>query len=329
MRGGLSTGEGGNSVSLTELGPSSSAPAAQVQSGDQTRDTADRVIDSLTLTERLGYAPDARLLIVHADDLGVAHSVDAASINALETGLVNSGSIMVPCPSFAEIAAYARSHPEKDLGLHLTLTSEWPAYRWGPVASKDRVPTLLDKDGYLHPTDSEALARIDPAEAEIEIRSQVERALDFGIKPSHLDSHMGILFLSRELFEVLLRVARDYKLPALLSRDRFEKHAYLTTSLTPDDVVIDHALMIHPEGSAETLPDLYAEALRNMAPGVTQLVVHLAYDDQEMRAITGDHPLWGGARRQGEFDYFTSLAFSTLLDENNIKFVTWRQIGSV
>src|ERR1700752_1124426 len=102
MSGGLSTGEGGNSVSLTESAPSSSAPAAHVQSGDQARNPAGLPIDSLTLAERLGYAPDARLLIVHADDLGVAHSVDAASIDAFESGLVNSGSIMAPCPSFAE-----------------------------------------------------------------------------------------------------------------------------------------------------------------------------------------------------------------------------------
>src|SRR5688500_7972570 len=104
--------------------------------------------------ERLGYAPDAKLLIVHVDDLGMTHSVNAASIKAFESGLVNSGSIMVPCPWFAEIASYSRAHPETDLGLHLTLTSEWKFFRWGPVLSKDRVTTLLDRESYLHPTES-------------------------------------------------------------------------------------------------------------------------------------------------------------------------------
>jgi hypothetical protein len=100
---------------------------------------------SQTLPARLGYSPDAKLLIVHADDLGMAHSVNAASIKAFETGMVNSGSIMVPCPWLPEIAAYARKFPEADLGLHLTLTSEWNLFRWGPVLSKDRVPSLLTK----------------------------------------------------------------------------------------------------------------------------------------------------------------------------------------
>src|SRR5918911_2562494 len=119
-----------------------------------------------TLLERLGYPPDAKLLIVHADDLGMAHSVDAATIKAFDTGLVSSGSIMVPCPWFPEIAAYARSRPQADLGLHLTLTSEWKYYRWGPVLSRDRVPTLLDRTNYLRLTEVEAAARADLREVE-------------------------------------------------------------------------------------------------------------------------------------------------------------------
>src|SRR5262249_53525211 len=111
-----------------------------------------------SLAERLGYSRDAKLLIVHADDLGMARSVNAATIKAFESGLVNSGSIMVPCPWFSEIATYARANPNADLGLHLTLTSEWTPFRWGPVTSKDRVSSLLDKNGYFHPSESEAAA---------------------------------------------------------------------------------------------------------------------------------------------------------------------------
>src|SRR5215467_9970689 len=163
-----------------------------------------------TLAERLGYPRDAKLIIVHADDLGMAHSVNAATTKAFETGLVNSGSIMAPCPWLNEIAAYARANPQADLGLHLTLTSEWTNIRWGPVVSKDRVSSLLDKDGYLRSTESEAAQNADPKEVELEIRAQIERAKALGIVPTHLDSHMGTLYQNKALFDVFLRVAREY-----------------------------------------------------------------------------------------------------------------------
>ena len=141
-----------------------------------------------TVAERLGYPADAKLLILHADDLGAAHSIDAASFEALDKGLITSASIMVPCPWLPEIAAYARSHPEADLGLHLTLTSEWSSYRWGPVLSRDRVSSLLDRNSYFYLTESEAASHANASEVEAEIRAQIDRARAFGIKPTHLDS---------------------------------------------------------------------------------------------------------------------------------------------
>src|SRR5688572_28910888 len=171
------------------------------------------------LAQRLGYPSDAKLLIIHGDDLGMAHSVNAASIRALEHGMVNSGSIMVPAPWFPEIAAWARKNPDADLGLHLTLTSEWTTYRWGPVLSRGVVPTLFDKDGYLYLTEDVAAANIDPREAEAEVRAQIEKARAFGIQPTHLDSHMRTLHQNTALFEVQLRMAREYKIPAAVPRD--------------------------------------------------------------------------------------------------------------
>src|SRR6266576_4043297 len=181
-------------------------------------DTPPSQTETRTLVERLGYRPDAKLLIVHADDLGAAHSINTASIKGLETGLVSSASIMIPCPWLPEIAAYARAHPDADLGLHLTLTSEWSLYRWGPVLGKERVPSLLDSSGYLYPLENEAAAHIDAKEAEAEIRAQIARARALGIQPTHLDSHMGTLYQNKALFEILLRVARENKLPVRVSR---------------------------------------------------------------------------------------------------------------
>jgi chitin disaccharide deacetylase len=282
-----------------------------------------------TIAERLGYPRDAKLLIVHADDLGMAHSVNAATIKALETGLVNSGSIMVPCPWLSEIAAFARANPQADLGLHLTLTSEWTQFRWGPVSSRDRVASLLDKDGYLRLTESEAAAQADPKEVEMEITAQIERARALGIRPTHLDSHMGTLYQSKALFEVFLRVARTQKLPVRVAKTWFGRADFLPSTLTADDVYIDRVLDINTTVAPQDWAKFYTDALKKLEPGVTEVVIHLAYDDAEMRAATFNHPDWGAAWRQRDFEFFTSEAFRKVLQENQIKLITWREIGKL
>src|SRR5207237_6826883 len=147
-----------------------------------------------TVAERLGYPPDAKLLIVHADDLAVAHSVDAASFDALDKNAVTSASVMVPCPWLNEVAAYAIGHASADLGLHLTLTSEWKIYRWGPVESKDKVASLLDSSGYLWPETGPAVQNLKAEETEREIRAQIARSIAAGIHPTHLDRHIRLRF---------------------------------------------------------------------------------------------------------------------------------------
>jgi len=282
-----------------------------------------------TLAERLGYPRDAKLIIVHADDLGMAHSVNLATIKAFETGLVNSGSIMVPCPWLPEIAAYARANPQADLGLHLTLTSEWTQFRWGPVSSKNRVASLLDPNGYFRLTETEAAKSADPKEVELEIRAQIERAKSLGIVPTHLDSHMGTLYQSKALFEVFLRVAREYKLPVRVAKAWFTRADFLPEVITPTDVFIDRVLDINPSVAPEDWGKFYSDALRKLEPGVTEIVIHLAYDDAEMRGATSDHPNWGAAWRQRDFEFFTSDAFRKVLAENQIKLVTWREVGKL
>ncbi|MDQ2856059.1 MAG: polysaccharide deacetylase family protein [Acidobacteriota bacterium] len=280
-----------------------------------------------TLSVKLGYPPNAKLLIVHADDLGMAHSVNTASIKGLESGLVSSASIMIPCPWLPEIAAYARTHPAADLGLHLTLTSEWSLYRWGPILSKDRVPSLLDGSGYFYLTEAEAAAHIDPKEAEAEIRAQIARARSLGIQPTHLDSHMGTLYQNQALFETLFRVARENKLLIRVSQDWIERAPYLPSLLGPDDVVMNGVISIEPSVTAEDWAKYYSDAVRNLKPGITEMIVHLAYDDEEMRGIAFGHPNWGSEWRQRDFQFVTSDAFRKLLEENNVKLVTWREVA--
>jgi predicted glycoside hydrolase/deacetylase ChbG (UPF0249 family) len=282
-----------------------------------------------SLAEKLGFSRDAKLLIVHADDVGVTHSVNAATIKGLESGLVNSASLMVPCPWFPEIADYAKSHPDADFGLHLTLTSERVYYRWGPVASKDKVPSLVDENGYFH-HDWKPTTHINPREVDLELRAQIDRAYAMGIRPTHLDSHQYRLFDNgKDLFDVVVRIAHDYKLPVFVARDWFADRAYLEKTLGPADIVIDHTIIIDPGVAPDKWAEFYKTALKNLQPGVTEFVIHLGFADDELKSATRERDTWGAAWRQRDFDFFTSQEFRQLLAAQNIKLVTWREIASV
>ena len=284
-------------------------------------------VSAQTLADRLGYPPGTKLIIVHADDLGETHAVNAAAIKALEARTINSASLMVPCPWFPEIADYAQSHPDADFGLHLTLTSERVFYRWGPVASRDKVPSVVDENGYFH-HDWEQNEHIDAKEVEIELRAQIDRALEMGVHPTHLDSHQYRLIMSgKELFDVILRVAHAYKLPVFVTRDWFADHPYLQSSLGPDDVVVDHTVTIEPEVPPEKWTEFYLAALKNLQPGVTEFVIHPGYDDEELRAATRERSTWGAAWRQRDYDFFTSDQFRQVLGQQNIKLITWRELA--
>lgn len=278
------------------------------------------------LAQRMGYPADSKLVILHIDDLGETHSVNAASIQALEAKRVNSASIMVPCPWFPEIAAYARRHPEMDWGVHLTLTSERTDYRWGPVASKDKVPSLLDSDGYFYKDPATAAAKIDPKEAEIEIRAQIERAKASGIPFTHVDSHQLMLYTNRPLTEVLFKVAREYKIPVTQAVTSEENIRIISSVLKPGDVSIDRTITIEPSVSPDHWQEFYMSGLKNLKPGVTALVMHLAHDDDEMRAFSSDRPTWGAAWRQRDFDVVMGESFRQALKDNGIILITWRDI---
>jgi predicted glycoside hydrolase/deacetylase ChbG (UPF0249 family) len=278
-----------------------------------------------TVAERLGYRADAKLLIVHADDLAVAHSVDAASLEALDKGDVTSASIMVPCPWLTEVAAYARTHPDADLGLHLTLTSEWKAYRWGPVESKDKVSSLVDPSGYLWSEAAPAARNIRPEEAEREIRAQVEHAVAVGIRPTHLDTHMGTLIATPELFAVFVKIAHGYNLPFLVPR-QLTKQGPLHSALSEKDILLDSVVMANPSVHADAWKDFYTEAIKNLKPGLTEMIVHLGHDDAELQAVMVDHPDYGSAWRQRDYDFVTSAEFRNVLRENSIILVKWKDL---
>jgi len=279
---------------------------------------------SKTVAERLGHPADSKLLIIHADDLAAAHSVDVASFDALDKGAVSSASVMVPSPWITEVAAYAKSHPNADLGLHLTLTSEWETYRWGSVAPADKVPSLLDSAGTFPRDEKVVAATAKPLEVEREIRAQIDRALALGLRPTHIDSHMGALFTTPELIATYVKVARDYRLPFLALRG--DPRATPQPPLSEKDVLLDAVIIAGPGVPRDQWKAFYLKSIANLKPGLTEIIVHLGRDDSELQAVTVNHEPYGSAWRQRDYDVVTSPEFKKALRDNHVILVTWREL---
>ncbi|MGZ7100058.1 MAG: polysaccharide deacetylase family protein [Candidatus Angelobacter sp.] len=294
-----------------------------VQSLAQT--VQERTTPAKTVMEQLGYPASARLLLIHADDLGMNHSVNRATFEALEKGWITSSSILVPCPWFPEVAGWAKQHPNADLGIHLALNSEWTTLRWGPVSSKDKVPSLLDATGYL-PLDTPAVAQnAKPSEVESELRAQVDHAQSAGIHVTHLDSHMGALFEADNLFQVYKKMGNSYGLPILEARAG--SHAPVGTSSPAEQVLVEKVIEFEPGIDAAGWTSWYRKQLEPLGPGVYQVIVHLAYDDEEMWGATYDHPDWGAAWRQHDLDMVKSAEFRQFLKEQGFVLVTWKELA--
>jgi predicted glycoside hydrolase/deacetylase ChbG (UPF0249 family) len=234
-----------------------------------------------TLAERLGHAPDDRVVIVSCDDLGMCHATNVAIWEALREGVATSAGLMVPCPWARDASAGYRG---EDVGVHLTLNSEWERYRWGPIT---HAPSLLDGDGGFPRTVEDLWDHADLDEVRRELRAQVERAILWGFDVTHLDDHMGVLQQRPEFFDVLLDLAVEFRLPLRLlgqSSERlvgfpFRRLAAEEGILSPDHLVVNRG---------ETARATFDRLVGELRPGVTELFVHPAVDTPELRAATPD-----------------------------------------
>lgn len=283
------------------------------------------------LAEKLGYPKNAKLLIIHADDLGVAHSVDEASVSAFEKGGITSASIMVPCPWFPEIAAYAAKHPELDWGIHSTFTAEWKYYRWDAVLPATEVSSMIGKNSYMYPSVEEFGSHANTAEVEKELRAQIRRAIDFGIKLSHLDNHMGSLLYNPSFIPSYFKVAKEFRLATLAPRYLMQMiPAQLKAQIDTNAVAFLENLVMAPDSvEAGNWKAYYDRAVDELKPGLNEIIVHLAYDNSEMQAVAIDHPAYGSAWRQRDYDYVTSDAFKQLLKEKNVHLVKWKDVQNL
>jgi chitin disaccharide deacetylase len=272
----------------------------------------------------LGYADDARLLIINADDFGMCHAENVATIAGLEQGAFCSSTIMVPCPWFEEAAAFARRMPTADLGVHITHTSEWETYKWGPVIGASAVPSLVDGGGNFYPDVRSLYAHARLDQVERETRAQIQKALAAGIDVTHLDSHMGTVQLDVNYHDLYLRLAAEFRLPIRIAgrvwmRDmgmgRIIDQADRLGVLSPDHFWYGGPQS--PEGTAAYWTNL----LRNLQPGVSELYVHAAVDEPEMRAISDSY-----AQRVADYEFFTAPPTGALIRDLGITLIGYRAL---
>lgn len=306
-----------------------------------------QTIDS-TFAEKLGYPKGSRVLIIHVDDVGMSWDSNEGAIQAMSKGVANSCSIMMPCSWVPGYARYLASHPGIDAGLHLTLTSEWEEYRWVPVSGSKAVPGLTDPQGALWPTVEEVVAHASADEVETEIRAQIERALKMGIKPTHLDSHMGTLFASPAFIERYVKVGMEYRIPvmfpaghATLIQDQMKFPDAQMNSLRQVGQMLWKAGLpvlddLHnysygwelPAGQQATTENLrrnktshYIEALKKLKPGVTMMIMHCTDPSPVFKHISSS-----GNTRHGDLLAMMDPAFKKALADQKIILTTWREL---
>lgn len=240
--------------------------------------------------------PDDRVAIVHADDLGMCHAANAAFGPLIDFGIVTCGSVMMPCPWVPELATWCRSHPEADVGVHITLTCEWERLRWGPISTRDPGSGLMDSEGCLWRSNAEVYAHMDADAAVAEMRAQIERALASGIDVTHIDTHMGTV-MHPQLLPAYVQLALEYQIPAMLPHVPEEKMA--TWGVEPavgramlqklDELVavgfpvLDFILAAREQGDHLAV----YQRLFDAAPvGLTHLLLHPSIPGFDIEAIT-------------------------------------------
>lgn len=269
-----------------------------------------------SLTEALGYPPDAIVLIVTCDDLGVTHASNAGVYRALRRGSATSAGLMVPGPWSREAAS---SHRGEDIGVHLTLNAEYDLFRWGPLT---HAPSLLDGDGGFPRTLDDLWEHGDTEEVRRECRAQIERAIYWGFDVSHLSAHLGSLELRPEFFDVALELACEFRLPLRLPDASAEHQAgFPFRSLAAEEGIVspDHLIRVPRTSSSRRAVD---RLLSDLRPGVTEVVLRPAIDTAELRAVAPDWPA-----RVDDADLATnSEAFGALAERAGVTLVGYRAL---
>jgi chitin disaccharide deacetylase len=278
-------------------------------------------VPNLRANELLGYPPDARLLIINADDFGMSHAVNEAVLRALTEGVVRSASVMAPCPWGLDALRLLREHPEVAFGVHLTVVCDFADFRWGPLASRDKVPSLVDETGSFYSIEriTALLARAKLDELEVEFRAQVEAVLAAGLRPTHLDWHCLRDGGRPDVFDLSLGLAREYGL-ALRVFDHARIERLQSQGLPTNDHEMVDSTRLETAGKTAR----YLQMLRELPVGLSEWAVHPALGTVEAQAIDGE---WAG--RAADFAFLVSQEARETIAAEGIVLLDYRPLREI
>ena len=301
-----------------------------------------------TYAEKLGYPKNAKIIILHIDDMGMSYDSNIGGIEAMTKGVANSCSVMMPCPWVPGFVHYMKEHPGLDAGLHLTLTSEWKDYRWGPLSGKPKTPGLVDAEGAMWRGVADVVKHASADEVETEIRAQVERARAMGFEPTHLDSHMGTLFATPAFIERYIKVGIEYKIPVmfpgghntLIAQELKNTSADMKMARETGKTLWNAGLPVlddlyNDSYSWKPSPDIYAddkklqsyktqkytEVLKSLQPGITMIIMHCTNTSETFQHISDSGPT-----RRGDYLAMMDPALKKFIEKEGIILTTWREM---
>jgi predicted glycoside hydrolase/deacetylase ChbG (UPF0249 family) len=290
--------------------------------------------ESKTWAEKLTFPKGKKVLLLHMDDIGMCPEANTAAIRYIENKNIMSAAVMMPCPNAAEFIEWAKTHPAADIGLHLTLTSEWQKYRWPPVSNASKVPGLIDPDGKLWHEVPDVVVHASAQEVETEIRAQIEKCIALGYRPTHIDTHMGTLYGSLEYTKAFLKVAQEYNIPAnaidMSDPDvvsQFKRQGYPFNDETASTLdkyqlpKLDNFTSVGPGATYEQKRDTFLALIKSLKPGLTEIIFHPSVQTENLKAITGS---W--QQRVWEAELFSDPIVTEFFQKEGIIITNWKEI---
>lgn len=287
------------------------------------------------------FSQNERYLIINADDLGMCHSVNEAIFKLFEEGFISSSTLMTPCPWIKEVAEYYRSHPDIDIGIHLTFTSEWQYYKWGPVTRNKVVRSLITEEGYFPSTSEEVELRANREDVREEIKNQIELAIKLGINPSHLDNHMGSLYglnFGNSFLDIVFDFCKIYNLPFRLPKklnkemklrlpkeviSNYEKMIDMAeqSGIKLIDYLLSYPFSLEDGETYSSFKEKVINIFRNLRPGINELYIHPGLDTEELKAI---NPHW--TKRYMEFRLYKDEEVWKIIEKEGIRLIRWKDL---